>query len=329
MALGEFGRIEKYFKPLAANSLGALNLADDAAVLPVSGMSGLVVSTDAIVEGVHFLSEDPADLVGRKALRTNLSDLAAMGACPWAYTMTIALGTSAESEPESWLSALTAGLASDQSLYGIGLVGGDSVSTFGPTMLSITVFGKVGENGLLRRSGALPGDDIYVSGTIGDAHLGLRILSGELIGDVNKLEGANFVSRYRLPEPRVSLGIDITECANAAMDISDGLVQDLGHLCRASGVSAVVKFDDVPLASAVKGLLDAGTVSVEDLLAGGDDYELLFSAPVPAREHIARCAKSAGVVVNRIGTCCVGEGVSVLDSAGRVVPMQRAGYRHA
>ena len=329
MTLGEFERIDKYFRPLAVNSLGALNLADDAAVLPVSELSGLVVSTDAIVEGVHFLPDDPADLVGRKALRTNLSDLAAMGACPWAYTMTLALGTSARVAPEAWLAALAAGLGSDQSIYGIGLVGGDSVSTRGPTILSITVFGKVGAKGVLSRSGASPGDDLYVSGTIGDAYVGLKVLSGELVGSVGELEGADLISRYRLPEPRVSLGIDITECANAAMDISDGLVQDLGHLCRASGVSAVVKFDDVPFSSSVRGLFEAGTVSVEDLLSGGDDYELLFSAPNSAREQIARRANAAGVVVSRIGFCGAGEGVSILDSAEQVLSMRRVGYRHS
>lgn len=329
MALGEFGRIDKYFKPLADNSLGALNLADDAAVLPVSEMSGLVVSTDAIVEGVHFLPDDPADLVGRKALRTNLSDLAAMGAYPWAYTMTLALGPSVGGEADSWLAALSEGLDGDQRTYGIGLVGGDSVSTSGPTMLSITVFGKIGANGVLRRYGAAPGDDIYVSGTIGDAYVGLKVLAGEFVGSIDKMQSADLVSRYRLPEPRVSLGTDITQCANAAMDISDGLVQDLGHLCRASGVSAVVKFADVPLSSPVRELFDCGVVSAEDLLAAGDDYELLFSAPIGARDHVARCANSAGVVVSRIGFCCAGDGVSVLDSAERVVPMQRVGYRHA
>ena len=278
MGLGEFDRIEKFFKPLAAHSPGALGLSDDAAVLPVAGLAGLVISTDALVEGVHFRVDDPAELIARKALRTNLSDLAAMGAEPWVYTLALALGPLGGAPVDLWVAGLAAGLANDQEEFSIGLIGGDSVSTPGPVMVSITIFGKQGADGVLTRSGAAAGDDIYVSGTIGDAALGLKILSGALTG-LDPETSALLVDRYHLPRPRVNLGMALAGCASAAMDVSDGLAQDLTHLCKASGVAGEISVKDIPLSRAAGLLLADGLASVEDICGGGDDYELLFTAP--------------------------------------------------
>ena len=328
MGLGEFDRIEKFFKPLAARSPGALELSDDAAVLPVFGLAGLVVSTDALVEGVHFRIGDTAELIARKALRTNLSDLAAMGAEPWVYMLSLALGPLDGAPMDPWIGGFAAGLAIDQEEYSIGLIGGDSVSTPGPVMVSITIFGKQGPDGVLTRSGAVAGDDIYVSGTIGDAALGLKALRGTLTG-LGSETSAMLVDRYHLPRPRVNLGMALAGCASAAMDVSDGLAQDLAHLCKASGVAGEISFKDVPLSRAAGLLLADGLASVEDICGGGDDYELLFTAPRSARDAVERQAELAGTPVCRIGGIEAGQGVSVRDGAGRLVPLRRLGYRHA
>jgi thiamine-monophosphate kinase len=327
MGLGEFGRIEKFFKPLAAGFPGALDLGDDAAVLSISGLQGLVISNDAVVAGVHFKPDDPADLVARKALRTNLSDMAAMGATPWVYTLTLALGAGDPDTMDEWVGGLAAGLAFDQKLYGIHLIGGDSVSTPGPTMLSITIIGRRACQGFLARSGACVGDDIYVSGTIGDAALGLKVLNGDIALDDGDLAAA-LVDRYHLPRPRVQLGEALVGCASAAMDVSDGLVQDLSHICAASGVSGVIVSSEVPLSTPARSLLTGDWVVLEDILNGGDDYELLFTAPKSARGEVLTRAAAAGTEISRIGQIEAGGGVTVRDRDGRLVPLGRVGYRH-
>ncbi|MBL6600136.1 MAG: thiamine-phosphate kinase [Alphaproteobacteria bacterium] len=326
MGLGEFGRIEKFFKPLASGFPGALGLDDDAAVLPVEDLTGLVVSNDAVVAGVHFRPDDPADLVARKALRCNLSDMAAMGAEPWAYTLTLALSTTDDAAVgDQWVEALALGLAKDQEIFGVHLIGGDSVSTPGPTMLSITIFGKCVGGTVLRRSGARVGDDVYVSGTIGDAALGLRVLDGSLDAEEN---AAFLVDRYHLPRPRVVLGAALLDYATAAMDVSDGLAQDLSHICAASKVGAELRAEDVPLSPVARSLVDAGGVSIAEILGGGDDYELLFTAPKTARETVTKRSRDAAVDVSRIGEIVEGLGLTVRDGDGEVVPLDRLGYRH-
>lgn len=325
MGLGEFGRIEKYFKPLAAGFPGALNLDDDAAILAVGDAAELVISNDAVVAGVHFRLDDPADLVARKALRTNLSDMAAMGAAPWVYTLTLAASSADPVVDDAWVEALASGLGADQEIFDIHLIGGDSVSTPGPTMLSITIIGKrVGET-VLRRSGAEAGEDIYVSGTIGDAALGLKLHDS---GAISSEDTAYLLERYHLPRPRVVLGQALVGRASAAMDVSDGLAQDLAHLCAASGVAAELRADDVPLSAPARAVLDAGHATLKDILGGGDDYELLFTAPKTARAAVSERAGAAGVEVTRIGETSPGRGLTIRDGAGRVVPLDRLGYRH-
>lgn len=325
--LGEFERIARYFAPLVVGQEDALGLEDDAAVVTPPAGQQLVITTDALVAGVHFLPDDPPDLLARKALRVNVSDLAAMGATPYGYTLAMALPRTM-SDPEGWLEAFTRGLATDHEALSIRLLGGDSVATPGPLTLSVTAVGWVQMGAALRRNAARPGDDIYVSGTIGDATLGLRVLRGEFRGQ--EAEMVRYLAlRYRLPEPRPALGASLRGRAHAAMDVSDGLIQDLGHICETSGCGAVIESGRVPLSRAARTLVEAGAAALADLMAGGDDYELLFTAPPERRGQIADAAAEAGVAVAAIGRMVESGGVRVLDEAGAEMRIERRGYTHA
>ena len=272
MASGEDDLIARYFRPLATDP-GALGLVDDAALVKSSG-DDLVVTTDAIVEGVHFLPNDPPDTIARKALRVNLSDLAAKGAVPAGFVLTLALR-----EPnEQWLAPFARALGEDAAAFNCPVLGGDTVSTPGPLMISITAFGRVPPGEMVRRTGAKPGDRIAVTGTIGDAALGLRILKGEGEG-IDPPSRDFLIQRYRVPQPRNALATAIRMHASGAMDVSDGLAGDLTKLCAASGVSAVVNLADVPLSAPVRLLVAAGSSSIEAAVSGGDDYEVLCTVP--------------------------------------------------
>lgn len=316
----EFALIARHFLPLAGE--GALGLSDDAALLDVPPGRQLVLAADAMVAGVHFLPEDPPDTVGRKLLRVNLSDLAAMGAAPLGYLMTTAFtrGTS-----DDWIAGFVSGLAEDQRSFGLATLGGDTVATPGPTCLSLTILGTVVPGRALRRIGARVGDDVWVSGTIGDGALGLRVLRGELSGDA----AGHLARRYRLPEPRLTLGQAIAGIARAGMDVSDGLVQDLGHLCRAAGCGAVIDAATVPLSAAATALIAANPALLPLLLTGGDDYELLFTAAPEAASAVQAASRSAGVPVARIGRMLAGAPeVTVLDEGGKALPLGRGGWSH-
>ncbi|MBL6454488.1 thiamine-phosphate kinase [Belnapia sp. T6] len=314
----EFGLIARHFLPLAGPS--ALGLADDAALLDPPAGRQLVLAADAMVAGVHFLPEDPPETVGRKLLRVNLSDLAAMGAAPLAYLMTTALPRDL---PPLWLEGFVAGLAEDQVRFGLQVLGGDTVSIPGPITLSLTILGTVAPGGALRRSGARPGDGIWVSGTIGDGALGLRVLQGRLPADA---EG-HLARRYRLPDPRLALGAALSGLAHAAMDVSDGLVQDLGHLCRAGGLGAVLRADAVPLSPAARALVMADPALLPVVLSGGDDYELLFAAP-PGAAVEARAA-ATGTAVARIGQFVEGPAeVLVQGPDGAPLALPAGGWSH-
>ncbi len=320
MALpAEFGLIARHFRPLAGE--GSLGLADDAAVFVPPAGRALVVAADAMVAGVHFLPDDPADSVGRKLLRVNLSDLAAMGAAPFAYLMTVSApgGT-----PDAWFAGFAEGLAGDQAEFGVRLLGGDTTSTPGPMTLSLTVLGSVVPGCAVLRSGARAGDGVWVSGTIGDGALGLDALQGR-VGDV----GGFLAGRYRVPEPRVGLGGRLFGVASAAMDVSDGLVQDLGHLCRASGVGAVLDAGLVPLSGAGRAAVEAmgGRAGMERVLGGGDDYELLLAVPGGREAALLEAAGACGVAVTRVGRFEAGEGVRVVME-GEAVALARGGWSH-
>ncbi|MDQ1079789.1 thiamine-phosphate kinase [Pseudoroseomonas cervicalis] len=315
----EFSLIARHFAPLAGP--GALGLLDDAAVLMPPPGRELVLAADAMVAGVHFLPDDPPETLGRKLLRVNLSDLAAMGAAPLGYLMTVALprGT-----PDSWLAGFAAGLAEDQREFGLHVLGGDTVSIPGPVTLSLTILGHVAPGAALKRAGARPGDEVWVSGSIGDGMLGLAALRGEVPDRDGYL-----ASRYRLPRPRLALGQALAGLAHAAMDVSDGLVQDLGHLCRAGGCAAVLRAADVPLSPDAAALAAAEAGLLPKLLSGGDDYELLFAAPPEAAPAILARAGACGVAVSRIGHFVAGEAlVTVLDEAGAELPPGTGGWSH-
>ena len=302
----EFSRIERYFRPLAGP--GSLNLSDDAAVfLPPPGRE-MVVTADAMVEGVHFLPGTEPGLVARKLLRVNLSDLAAMGAAPLGYLLAVSVP---RAMGEAWFAAFAAGLALDQAEFGIALLGGDTTETPGALTLSLTAIGHVAPSGAIRRSGARVGDELWVTGTIGDGALGLYAARGELADPDGYLK-----SRYDLPTPR--LGLPLAGWAHAAMDVSDGLFQDLGHICRASGVAAVVEAARIPLSPQA---LAAGSAWREKAWIGGDDYELLLAAPAGA-------APPAGLAVTRIGRFEAGEGVRVLNAAGEPLALATSGWSH-
>lgn len=316
----EFALIDRHFRPLAGP--GALDLSDDAAVMTPPPGRELVLAADAMVAGVHFLPDDPAETIGRKLLRTNLSDLASMGAVPLAYLLTASLPRDL---PPEWLAGFSAGLARDQAEFGISLLGGDTTSTPGPMSFSLTILGHVAPGQALRRVGASPGQDIWVSGTIGDGTLGLAVLLGELPGGA---EG-HLASRFRLPLPRVALGQALAGLATAAMDVSDGLVQDLGHLCRASGCGAEIEAARVPLSPEAAALLAARPELLPRILTGGDDYELLFAAPAEAAADITARAAASGVAATRIGRFLPGEAsVTVRDARGGIMPLGREGWSH-
>jgi thiamine-monophosphate kinase len=323
---GEDALIARYFKPLASDP-GAFSLVDDAAVLKPSG-DDIVVTTDAIVEGVHFLADDPADTIARKALRVNLSDLAAKGATPTGFVLTLAL----QSVDDGWLAAFARGLGEDAGLFGCALLGGDTVSTPGPQMISITAFGRVAAGKMVRRSGAKPGDRVVVSGTIGDAALGLEILKGQVSASVPANDAASrelLIGRYRVPQPRNALAAAVLDHASAAMDVSDGLAGDLAKLCAASGVSAVIQAASVPLSAPAKALVESGAVGMEAVISGGDDYEILCTIPANQFETFAWKAERAGVAITAIGTILAGPPVpTFVDGEGREVSLQRLSYSH-
>jgi thiamine-monophosphate kinase len=323
---GEDSLIARYFKPIATDP-GAFGLDDDAAILKARG-EDIVVTTDAIVEGVHFLPDDPADTIARKALRVNLSDLAAKGALPAGFVLTLAL----RAADEAWLTSFARGLGSDAGLFGCPLLGGDTVSTPGPLTISITAFGRVPEGKMVHRCGAKPGDRVVVTGTIGDAMLGLDILKGGAVAAAlaeDAAAKAALVGRYRVPQPRSALANAVRDHANAAMDVSDGLAGDLAKLCAASGVSAVIDAPSIPLSAPAAALLDHGIVGIETIVSGGDDYEILCAIPEHGLEAFAQAAALAGVAVASIGTIIAGPSVpQFLNARGREIALPRLSYSH-
>jgi thiamine-monophosphate kinase len=320
--LGEFERIRRFFAPLAGP--GALGLVDDAGLIDCAPGKLLVVTADAIVAGVHYLPDDPPDLVARKLLRVNLSDLAAMGARPLYYILTTALP--AQLGPE-WLAGFAKGLAEDQRRYGIDLLGGDSVGTTGPAVLSLTAIGEVAAGEEIRRSGARPGDLVWVSGSIGDAFLGLDVLRGAH-PDLSGQHREYLAGRFRLPEPRTELGPRLCGAAHAMIDVSDGLLADLGHICETSGTAAVVEIARLPLSPAARAVVESSRDIGPRLAVAGDDYELLFAAPAGASEAVVALSSLLQIPVTEIGRIEAGTGVRLVDDAGRAIPVEVTGYRH-
>lgn len=320
---GEFELIARHFAPLSRGFPGAHNLKNDIAVLAPPAGYELIVKTDAVVAGVHFLPDDPPDLVARKALRVNLSDLAAGGGSPYAYQMALALPPD---WTEDWMARFCAGLAADQREFNIHLCGGDTVATPGPMMVSITAFGLVPKGTAMGREGAKAGDDVWVTGTIGDAALGLRALRREL-PPLSEEEARYVVERYRLPRPRLALAPILRDVARASIDVSDGLVADLGHICTASGVGAAIEATAVPLSPPARRLVGAEPALLPTLMTSGDDYEILFTATNDRRAGLEGLARQLGFPLTRLGRIVAGGSVSVLRF-GQPLAMDRTGFRH-
>jgi thiamine-monophosphate kinase len=319
---GEDDLIARYFVPLASDP-GAFGLVDDAAILQGSA-DDLVVTTDAIVEGVHFLSNDPPDTIARKALRVNLSDLAAKGASPAGFVLTLAL----RKMDDGWLAPFAQALGEDAKHFGCPLLGGDTVSTPGPLTISVTAFGRVPRGQMVRRTGAKAGDVVVVTGTIGDATLGLALLTqGSTQGSPATQQA--LISRYRVPQPRSGLAIAVREHASAAMDVSDGLAGDLAKLCKASGVSAEIKLEQVPISVGARVALGIKATTLEALVSGGDDYEILCTVPESRLAALQAAARAAGIEATAIGAIREGgDPPRFISAGGRVITLKRGSYSH-
>ena len=320
--LGEFERIARFFAPLAGPA--GLGLVDDVALIDGPDGEQYALTTDAIVEGVDYFPDDPPSQVAQKLLRVNLSDLAAKGAMPFGYLLVTALPTI---HGEAWLQEFTAGLAEDQRNFGVVLLGGDSSATPGPTMLSVTAIGRIKRGKAVLRSGAQDGDVLYVSGSLGDSSLGLLVRQGRL-SNLDAADRAFLTDRYRLPQPRVRLGGLLVGVARAMIDISDGLIADLRHVCAASKLGAVVETARLPLSAAARHALAAAPDLNQVVIGGGDDYELLFTVPIEAASAVAAAAQTAEVVVTEIGRMEQGTEPRLVDAAGKAVKIDVAGYEH-
>ncbi|WP_340150152.1 thiamine-phosphate kinase [uncultured Sneathiella sp.] len=321
---GEFALIDRLLKPLAAGTPAALDLTDDAAVLVPTPGQDLVLAKDAMVAGVHFLENDPAEAVARKLLRVNLSDLAAMGATPVGYLLATFWP---EKLPRDWIEGFVSGLQMDQEEFGIGLLGGDTVRTPGPLSLSLTAIGEVAAGKALRRNGAGEGDLIVVSGTLGDGALGLLALKGEL-GTLKEEARQALVRRYHLPQPRLALGRLLTGRATACIDISDGPLADIGHIAKESNLGAVIEWARVPLSDPAREVVTKDSRLREVVLTGGDDYELAFTLPPALEGELDDLAKDSGIALTVIGRMTAGEGVRVVDEDGSDMPLKTRGWQH-
>jgi thiamine-monophosphate kinase len=310
---GEFRLIAELFAPLATHP-GARGLTDDCAYLGVAPGEELVLTTDAVVSGVDFLPDAEPQHVAAKALRVNLSDLAAKGARPVGYLHTIGLPGSID---DGWLRRYVAGLAADQARYGMALLGGDMTATDGPFWVNVAMFGTVAKGQAPLRSGARVGDRVFVTGTIGDSALGLAVRRGTYTPSAE--DRAFLVDRYDLPQPRLTEGRALLGLAHATADVSDGLVADLGHIAQASGVAIEIEAASVPLSAAARRAIAADASWLPRLLAGGDDYEIAFTAAA---------ASPAAASATEIGRVAAGQGVRVRGADGRAITFARGGYTH-
>jgi thiamine-monophosphate kinase len=318
--------IARYFRPLATHP-GALDLTDDAAaVTPPTGCD-LVLTTDGVIAGVHFFADDPPGSIGRKALRMNLSDLAAKGATPLGFLLALALPAGTD---EAWIAAFAAGLGEDAMRYGCSLLGGDTDRTPGPISVSISAFGTVPSGKMVQRSTAKVGDSVVVTGTIGDAALGVLLRRDEGLAGRWRLsdrESTHLRHRYLLPEPRNALAQDVLRHASAAMDVSDGLAGDLTKLCRASGVSAEIDVARVPLSDAACAALAADPALLETILTGGDDYEIVLTLAPEKLASLRTAAQACGVAVAQIGRVAAGQGARFMHN-GNALTFARPSYSH-
>ncbi len=320
---GEDRLIARFFAPIATDP-GALGLADDAAFIKPPPGCDLVLKTDAIIGGVHFFADDAARDVARKALRVNLSDLAAKGAKPLGFLLSLALP---KEIGDDWLAGFAQGLRADAALFACPLFGGDTDRTPGPITVSIAMFGSVPEGTMVRRAGAKAGDRVFVSGSIGDASLGLALRNGAS-WKLSDAQRQPLAARYLLPQPRNGLAEAVRTHASAAMDVSDGLAGDFAKLARASQVAAAIEVARIPLSDAAKAVLAADPAMLETALTGGDDYEIVCTVPAGKAESFRAAARAAQVAVSEIGEIKAGEGARFIAADGKPLMFKRASYRH-
>lgn len=355
--MAERARIARYFAPLATDP-DSFSLRDDAALLNPPAGASLVVTTDSVIEGIHVLADATPQQFAQKLVRRNLSDLAAMGAAPWRYSLNL---HTPHGLPDDWIAAFADTLAAEQARYGMQLIGGDSTSARDARLhTTMTCFGLL-RGAPLRRSGARASDDVYVSGTIGDAALGLMLLQSKFsnsppAGESNRAcdsvwgnmstaivppphaqgnlappQGRGeepLIARYHLPEPRLALGGALVGIATAALDISDGMGSDLAQLCAASHVGAVLQQSAIPLSLHAQQILQQTPEHWERILHGGDDYELLFTAPPSARTAITALAQQLQLPLTRIGEIVAGESLQLVDIHGVPCPLPLGGFEH-
>ena len=320
----EFEVIRRLFRPLSRGESGAYELQDDGAAIDIPPDCDLVITKDMMSSGTHFFDDDPPETLGRKLLRVNLSDLAAMGAKPRAYTMGLALPKTLK---RGWLENFAEGLARDQTEFDISLIGGDTIKVNNGFVLSLTAFGVVPSGSAIRRSGARPGDDILVSGTVGDSMLGLSILREKALAfkglDVNHL-----TTRYFLPEPRISLGQYLRGHANAVADISDGLVADLGHICRASRVGAKIDLRLIPLSKSLRIAMKADKSIVSQAISAGDDYELLICVDPSLTSNVYEFAEKIGIRMSKIGKINISKDFEIVGLNSEIIELDSEGFTH-
>lgn len=321
--------IQRYLAPLAASVPGAFGLKDDCAAIRPSSGCDLVVTTDALVSGLHFVADETPETIGWRALAVNVSDLAGKGAQPLYYVMALALP---DTPTDEWMMRFSSGLKDAQDRYGIVLIGGDTDHRPGVSLsVTITAMGQVPEGRIVRRGTARAGDRIFVSGTLGDAALGLIIRrnpDGKRFPELDKEQREYLLDRYLRPAARIELSEPLLKDASASMDISDGLAKDLGRMCKASGVGARVSLPLLPLSGAAARAVAAHPELAQAPACGGDDYEILATVPPKHAEAFEEAALEAGVAVTNIGEIVSGSGVELLDANGKPVVLAKTGYDH-
>jgi thiamine-monophosphate kinase len=313
----EFELINRYFSPPTRHTL--LAGGDDAALIAVRPGTALAVSTDMLVSGRHFRGDADAAGVGHKSLAVNLSDMAAMGACPRWFTLSLALPAG----DERWIEAFMEGLLALADSHDVDLIGGDT--TRGPLAICIQIMGEVEPGAALLRSGARVGDDLWVSGSVGDAAVALLAARGEI--RLTPAHRTRAEARLDRPQPRVALGLALVGIAHGCIDVSDGLVADVGHVAERSGVAAVIDWARVPLSAEASALRDHPAMR-QAALSGGDDYELAFTAASDQRDNIDALSARLGLALTRVGRIEAGSGVTVVDATGRALELAEAGYDH-
>jgi thiamine-monophosphate kinase len=320
--------IIRVLAPLAQGFAGAFGLQDDCALITPTRGTELVLKIDPVAEGVHFLPDDAPEDIAWKALAVNVSDLAAKAARPLGYLMALSFP---EAPSAAWLSRFAAGLAEAQACFGCHLIGGDTDRRPGPLTITISIVGEVERGRMVRRGAARAGDAVLVSGTLGDAALGLALRKEPTLAAIWALtpaEAAHLRGRYARPEPRLALAGALRDHASAAMDISDGLAKDLARLCAASGCAARVRLADVPLSPAAAKALAADPSLAQRILAGGDDYEILATLPAARAPAFPAAAATSGIAVAQIGLMEAGAGIVIEDLSGQPLALDRTGWDH-